>query len=56
MNTIVTDMLKWPHRIVLQIGGIPVDIRLRCLSLWNDIDWFLSFLPEQLFSVSINLQ
>ncbi|KAA0040010.1 hypothetical protein IC582_027494 [Cucumis melo] len=26
VNTIVTDMLKWPHRIVLQIGGIPVDI------------------------------
>lgn len=52
MNTIVTDMLKWPHRIVLQIGGIPVDIRLRYLSLWNDIIWFLSLLPEELFSVS----
>lgn len=52
VNTIVTDMLKWPHRIVLQIGGIPVDIRLRYLSLWNDIIWFLSLLPEELFSVS----
>ncbi|GMN57859.1 hypothetical protein TIFTF001_026962 [Ficus carica] len=26
VNTIVTDMLQWPHRIVVPIGGIPVDI------------------------------
>lgn len=25
VDTIVTDMLEWPHRIVVQIGGIPVD-------------------------------
>ncbi|KAL0428972.1 UNVERIFIED_CONTAM: Synaptotagmin-5 [Sesamum radiatum] len=25
VNTIVTDMLQWPHRIVCSIGGIPVD-------------------------------
>ncbi|KAF5946368.1 hypothetical protein HYC85_016596 [Camellia sinensis] len=25
VNTIVTDMLQWPHRIVVPIGGIPVD-------------------------------
>lgn len=30
MNTIVTDMLQWPHRIVVPIGGIPVDIRYLC--------------------------
>lgn len=27
MHTIVTDMLQWPHRIVVPIGGIPVDTR-----------------------------
>ncbi|GAB2217267.1 hypothetical protein Droror1_Dr00000439 [Drosera rotundifolia] len=26
VNTIVTDMLQWPHRIVVPIGGIPVDV------------------------------
>lgn len=26
VNSIVTDMLQWPHRIVVPIGGIPVDI------------------------------
>ncbi|XP_057511397.1 calcium-dependent lipid-binding protein-like [Actinidia eriantha] len=26
VNTIVTDMLQWPHRIVVPIGGIPVDL------------------------------
>ncbi|KAL3348986.1 hypothetical protein AABB24_022247 [Solanum stoloniferum] len=25
VNTIVTDKLEWPHRIVVPIGGIPVD-------------------------------
>ncbi|CAI0385545.1 unnamed protein product [Linum tenue] len=25
VNSIVTDMLQWPHRIVVPIGGIPVD-------------------------------
>ncbi|XP_016508700.1 calcium-dependent lipid-binding protein isoform X1 [Nicotiana tabacum] len=25
VNSIVTDMLEWPHRIVVPIGGIPVD-------------------------------
>ncbi|PHT39865.1 hypothetical protein CQW23_18719 [Capsicum baccatum] len=25
VNTIVTDMLEWPHRIVVPIGGIPGD-------------------------------
>ncbi|XP_039005592.1 synaptotagmin-5-like [Hibiscus syriacus] len=25
VNTIVTDTLQWPHRIVVPIGGIPVD-------------------------------
>ncbi|KAG8391721.1 hypothetical protein BUALT_Bualt01G0216600 [Buddleja alternifolia] len=25
VNTIVTDMLQWPHRIVVPIGGVPVD-------------------------------
>ncbi|KAL3381285.1 hypothetical protein AABB24_001424 [Solanum stoloniferum] len=25
VNTIVMDMLEWPHRIVVPIGGIPVD-------------------------------
>lgn len=25
VNTIVEDMLQWPHRIVVPIGGIPVD-------------------------------
>ncbi|XP_009776433.1 calcium-dependent lipid-binding protein isoform X1 [Nicotiana sylvestris] len=25
VNTIVTDMLEWPHRIVVPIGGVPVD-------------------------------
>lgn len=28
MESIVTDMLQWPHRIVVPIGGIPVDTRL----------------------------
>lgn len=27
VNTIVTDMLEWPHRIVVPIGGIPMDTR-----------------------------
>lgn len=27
VNTIITDMLQWPHRIVVPIGGIPVDTR-----------------------------
>lgn len=27
VNTIVTDMLLWPHRIVVPLGGIPVDTR-----------------------------
>lgn len=27
VNSIVTDMLQWPHRMVIPIGGIPVDIR-----------------------------
>ncbi|KAK1282237.1 Synaptotagmin-4 [Acorus calamus] len=27
VNTIVTDMLQWPHRIVVPIGGVPVDTR-----------------------------
>lgn len=27
VNTIVEDMLQWPHRIVVPIGGIPVDTR-----------------------------
>lgn len=49
MNTIVTDMLKWPHRIVVPIGGIPVDLRLRNFSLWNDIDLVSATLPELLF-------
>lgn len=26
VNTIVTDMLQWPHRIVVPIGGVPVDL------------------------------
>ncbi|KAI6691577.1 hypothetical protein NL676_028405 [Syzygium grande] len=26
MNSIVTDSLQWPHRIVVPLGGIPVDI------------------------------
>ncbi|KAI4356847.1 hypothetical protein L6164_000834 [Bauhinia variegata] len=26
VHTIVTDMLQWPHRIVVPIGGIPVDL------------------------------
>ncbi|KAM7276526.1 hypothetical protein ACFE04_018392 [Oxalis oulophora] len=26
VNTIVTDMLQWPHRIVVPLGGIPVDL------------------------------
>lgn len=25
VNSIVTDMLQWPHRIVVPIGGVPVD-------------------------------
>lgn len=25
VNTIVADMLQWPHRIVVPIGGVPVD-------------------------------
>lgn len=25
VNTIVSDMLEWPHRIVVPIGGVPVD-------------------------------
>ncbi|KAK1276441.1 Synaptotagmin-4 [Acorus gramineus] len=25
VKTIVTDMLQWPHRIVVPIGGVPVD-------------------------------
>ncbi|RWR81790.1 synaptotagmin-5-like protein isoform X1 [Cinnamomum micranthum f. kanehirae] len=25
VNTIVTDKLQWPHRIIIPIGGIPVD-------------------------------
>ncbi|KAI7994894.1 hypothetical protein LOK49_LG11G01000 [Camellia lanceoleosa] len=25
MDSIVTDMLQWPHRIVVPIGGIAVD-------------------------------
>ncbi|KAK4379327.1 hypothetical protein RND71_001189 [Anisodus tanguticus] len=35
VNTIVTDMLEWPHRIVVPIGGIPVDTR-------NGIFWVAS--------------
>ena len=27
VDTIVKDMLQWPHRIVVPIGGIPVDLR-----------------------------
>ncbi|KAJ6334965.1 hypothetical protein OIU76_007699 [Salix suchowensis] len=27
VQSIVTDMLQWPHRIVVPLGGIPVDIR-----------------------------
>lgn len=27
VNSIITDMLQWPHRIVVPIGGIPVDTR-----------------------------
>ncbi|KAF6160274.1 hypothetical protein GIB67_019043 [Kingdonia uniflora] len=26
VNSIVTDMLQWPHRIVVPIGGIPMDL------------------------------
>jgi Ca2+-dependent lipid-binding protein len=26
VNTIVTDMLQWPHRIVVPLGGTPVDL------------------------------
>ncbi|KAJ9680852.1 hypothetical protein PVL29_019997 [Vitis rotundifolia] len=26
VNSIITDMLQWPHRIVVPIGGLPVDI------------------------------
>ncbi|XP_027115019.1 synaptotagmin-5 [Coffea eugenioides] len=26
VNSIVTDMLQWPHRIVVPVGGIPVDL------------------------------
>ncbi|XP_060205097.1 calcium-dependent lipid-binding protein-like [Lycium barbarum] len=26
VDSIVTDMLEWPHRIVVPIGGLPVDI------------------------------
>ncbi|QCE02877.1 phospholipase A2 [Vigna unguiculata] len=26
VNSIVTDMLQWPHRIVVPLGGIPFDI------------------------------
>ncbi|XP_075476582.1 calcium-dependent lipid-binding protein-like [Primulina tabacum] len=26
VHSIVTDMLQWPHRIVVPIGGIPVDL------------------------------
>ncbi|KAL3005955.1 hypothetical protein AAZX31_08G248900 [Glycine max] len=25
VNSIVTDILQWPHRIVVPLGGIPVD-------------------------------
>ncbi|KAL1322092.1 hypothetical protein HN51_067020 [Arachis hypogaea] len=25
VNSIVTDMLQWPHRIVVPLGGVPVD-------------------------------
>ncbi|KAK4744866.1 hypothetical protein SAY87_011178 [Trapa incisa] len=25
VNTIITDMLLWPHRVVVPLGGIPVD-------------------------------
>ncbi|KAL2514993.1 Calcium-dependent lipid-binding (CaLB domain) family protein [Forsythia ovata] len=25
VNSIITDMLQWPHRIVVPIGGIPID-------------------------------
>uniref|UniRef100_A0A2P2MUN7 Uncharacterized protein MANES_05G043200 n=1 Tax=Rhizophora mucronata TaxID=61149 RepID=A0A2P2MUN7_RHIMU len=27
VDSIVTDMLQWPHRIVVPIGGVPVDTR-----------------------------
>ncbi|CAI9770292.1 unnamed protein product [Fraxinus pennsylvanica] len=27
VTSIITDMLQWPHRIVVPIGGIPVDTR-----------------------------
>ncbi|KAJ6679535.1 CALCIUM-DEPENDENT LIPID-BINDING (CALB DOMAIN) FAMILY PROTEIN [Salix purpurea] len=30
VNSIVTDMLQWPHRIVVPIGGIPVDTSRSC--------------------------
>ncbi|GFP86005.1 synaptotagmin-5 [Phtheirospermum japonicum] len=29
VTSIVADMLQWPHRIVVPIGGIPVDIRFK---------------------------
>ncbi|KAF9687752.1 hypothetical protein SADUNF_Sadunf02G0125600 [Salix dunnii] len=28
VHSIVTDMLQWPHRIVVPLGGIPVDISI----------------------------
>ncbi|KAB5569118.1 hypothetical protein DKX38_002911 [Salix brachista] len=28
VQSIVTDMLQWPHRIVVPLGGIPVDISI----------------------------
>ncbi|KAB5527009.1 hypothetical protein DKX38_020856 [Salix brachista] len=30
VNSIVMDMLQWPHRIVVPIGGIPVDTSRSC--------------------------
>ncbi|XP_028801178.1 synaptotagmin-5 [Neltuma alba] len=26
VNSIVTDMLQWPHRVVVPLGGVPIDI------------------------------
>jgi hypothetical protein len=49
VDTIVKDMLQWPHRIVVPIGGIPVDLRYSCVLL----DFHFAFFHSQHFCLPL---
>jgi hypothetical protein len=45
--SLITDMLQWPHRIIVPLGGVDVDVRLIesdlllrivCMKLFNLFD------------------